>query len=189
MAAAYTLEGDEVWHSVGAVTLYRLLPNDAPYNADGAWPGDGRFDVNGIPTLYLSRSPEGAVAEYLRRHPEFLAFQGRLKHRLFEVQFLGADHGADVRTEGQADKVGFPFDRLRSSDLLRADRFGECRVLATAVIDKPGHSIEYPSAAYEGVENVVALTNAGWTSSVEDELDLPIVQALLVRVLPSGAEP
>lgn len=186
----FQFEDSDVWHPVGETTLYRLVPADAEYDPASEWPGDGRFDLPGVPTLYMSRSPEGAAAEYFRRHPELLNFKGRLKLRLFLIRFNGLHDGADVHDERRAANVGVDIARLRSSDLRRRDRHKECRELAVAVDQRSGVSIEYPSAAYDGVSNVVALRSQGpWTARSDGELELPELEPDRLRPLPLGAEP
>lgn len=189
MGQTYAFEPGECWHPAGEATMYRLIGSSATYDPCQAWPGVGRFDVDGIPTLYMSRSAEGAVAEYYRRHPEFLAFQGRLKHRLFRLGFTGEGDGLDVRSTDRAERVGVSYERLRSSDKRRDDRFRECHDLARAVVASSGRCIEYPSAAYDGAENVVALGSFGWHAAVEQQIALPPIEPALVRALPPGADP
>ncbi len=190
MATSFDFSSAETWHPVGDVVVYRLLPPRVPYSPEEAWPTTtGRFDLDGVPTLYLSRTAHGAVAEYLRRHPEFLRFQGRLKHELFQITFRGVNDGSDVTTEERAEAVGIAYARLRSSDAKNAVRYAECRALAQAIRDNGGCSIESPSAALEGTLNVVGLGDAGWSAVVDDQIPLPNVDPTLVRPLPSGHEP
>lgn len=145
----------------------------------------GRFD-NGVRlTLYVSESPEGAMAEYLRRHPEFLDGQGNLAIRLFEVQ-IAIDSTLDVRTVSHASIVGIPFERLRSSDRDEATRYHECRLLADEV-EPRGVSIGYPSAALrDRASNFVVFgpeSPGTWVVSDVAEIDLPYVEPTLVSVL------
>lgn len=179
------------WAILGDATVYRFVPPTAPYSAASPWvTTDGRFDDGVTPTLYLSFSPEGAIAEFYRRHSELLAFQGRLKVQLFRVNLSARSHGLDVSTQELADEVGVPFERLRSSDLKRNPRYHECRQLSKAVHSKGGISVHYPSAAYEATNNVVAFGAPGisWEAYVDDEVPVPVLEPALVRVLPVGAD-
>jgi hypothetical protein len=135
--ATYNVAGGD-WDPLGNATMYRWIPPRAEYEPNAPWPGNGRFDSDSTPTLYLSSSAEGALAEYYRRHPEFLEFQDRLKVRLFEIEFTGGGEGLDVSTEDRTEEIGFPWERLRSSDARRVDRYRECQLLARDVLDELG---------------------------------------------------
>ena len=151
----FNLSYQDVWQPLGSITTYRWIPPNVPYSANETWPGSGRFDIDNIPTLYLSLTPEGAVAEYLRRHPKLIAIQSYLKINLFEVHITSESDGLKVSDESLAKMVGIGWDRLRSSDNDKRKRYYECRQLAREVISATGVSIEYPSAALEEGINVV----------------------------------
>ncbi len=185
------LRATNVWGPAGSLTLYRWIPATATYGVIAPWPGNGRFDC-GSATLYLCHSPEGAMAEYFRRHPELLAYQHRFKARLFRISFTGIHDGLDVSSEANALLVGIAWDRLRSSDLRRPKRHQECQALATEVVNDGGVTISYPSAAYENVTSVVTFGDGGlphWTLDSEVEITHPHVDPAQVRVLPVGADP
>jgi hypothetical protein len=115
-----------------------------------------------------------------------------LKVRLFEIEVTAEGDGLDVSSEARADAVGFPWERLRSSDVRRADRYRECRVLAGDVVDEHGVSIRYQSVAYQGTENVVifGVRGARWAVRLKQQVDvLPFVDPASVLALPAGADP
>ena len=171
-------------HALPLDSAYRCVRGDAP------WSGGGRFDC-GPPTVYLSRTSQGALAEYFRRHPELLPYQERFNGVLFELNFDGIHDGLGVHTEDKAQRVGIPWDRLRSSDLRRHKRYQECQALASEVVDEGGHTIIYPSAAHEGVTNVVTFGDGGehWTLTSQGEIERPYLDPSMVRALPLGADP
>ncbi len=187
---AFDLHADGAWISAGTRLLYRWIPPRVPYGVVAPWPGMGRFDC-GPPTLYFSHSPEGALAEYFRRHPELLPYQERLKATLFQIGLTAMDVGLDVSERHLALAVGVPWDRLRSNDLRASKRYAECQGLASDVNAKGGCTIVYPSAAYEGETNLVTLGDegSGWTTAPPVEVaDRPLVDPDMVRALPIGAD-
>lgn len=179
----------EIWHHADSAIYYRFLPEAATYGPADPWPGSGRFDVDSTPTLYVAETSEGAVAEYYRRHPELLQVQASVKLNVFEVEIACSCEGTDVRMEEQARKVGIAWDRLRSSDRRKQDRYKECYGLADETVKMGGVSVQYPSAAYEGAQALVLFAvGEGWTASAA-RVDTPSVMPERVRALPSGAEP
>lgn len=88
------------------------------------------------------------MAEYFRRHPELLQFQGSgLRLRVFGLDLVLRGPVLDLRNGASAVAVGISPDRLRSSDADEDDRYRECRELALAAIDADRCGIAYPSAA------------------------------------------
>ena len=181
----FNLSAQGVWRSLGSTVAYRWVPQDAVYSAGEAWPGNNRFDDRATPTLYLSLTPEGAVAEYLRWHPKFIFDQQELKLDLFEMQIIARSDGLDVSEESAANAVGIRWDRLKSSDPDRAVRYRECQQLARKVIGEMGISIKYPSAALEGSQNVVLfqIGTGSWTVHQGDRIEVPWIEPELVTPL------
>lgn len=184
----FDLSHQDVWRPLGSTITYRWIPLNANYSASDAWPGSGRFDIDNIPTLYLSFTPEGAVAEYLRRHPKLMAIQSYLKINLFEVHITSESDGLKVSDESLAEMVGIGWDRLRSSDNDERKRYHECRQLAREIISATGVSIEYPSAALEEGINVVLfeVDRGGWIAIQGTRIPVPWVEP--ERVTPLLAE-
>lgn len=184
----FDLSSQDVWRPLGSTATYRWLPPEAGYSASEAWPGRGRFDTGTIPTLYVSFTPEGAIAEYLRRHPKLMAIQSDLKIDLFEVYIFSESDGLNVSDEALAETVGIEWDRLRSSDRDELKRYQECRQLAREVIAATGVSIEHPSAALEGGINVVLfqIDGSSWTAVARSRVPVPWVEP--ERVTPLFAE-
>lgn len=188
---AFEFNTPEVWRSEGTNDVYRWIPPGREYAPVAPWPGTGRFDNGETPTLYLSMTADAAVAEYFRRHPELLRFQEGLKIRLFQIHISALGNGLDVSAEDLAKAVGVEWERLRSSDLRRSERYEQCQELAEAVKRADGISIRYPSAALESAVNVVLFGDDQrlWTAEVDSEIDLPLVDPERVHPLPNGAEP
>lgn len=166
------------------------MPPNARYRSCEAWPGSGRFDDGTTPTLYLSFTPEGATAEYLRRNPEFMDIQDYLKIDIFEVYISSESEGLDVSSENLADAVGIEWERLRSSDTNEQIRYRECQQLAREVIDVSGVSIKYPSAALEATYNVVLFQTetSNWAADQGARIPTPQVNPELVTPLHVGVE-
>ena len=169
---------------LGQVRLFRYLPLHAPYPADAPFAGGhGRFDA-GQATLYLADTAEGAVAEFYRQHPEFLASQGTVERfDLFEVELIVSGPVLDVRTPSQARAAGIAFDRLTSSDAEPVARYRECRDLA----QRCGQSttgIVYPSAALQsGSWNLVVFDEPipqRWSACTTLPVPTPFVDATAV---------
>jgi RES domain-containing protein len=184
---AYNLDDPGLWTVLGAVNLFRVLDAAAAYAPDDPFASTGgRFSDGTRKVLYLAASPEGAVAEWLRHHPEFLLMQDALRVR---VSSVGVDVPAqltlDVRTKAQAERIPFPFERLRSSDADEDVRYAECRELA---LDSEGSAgIAFPSAAYgaDGAWNVVLVGEQGdrWVSTGHAAVDRPEVPPHLVQLI------
>jgi hypothetical protein len=145
----YDLGAGQVWRP-GAVTLFRWLDNAAPYEPNSPWPGVGRFGAGAYKTLYLAGSAKGAMAEYFRRHPEFLDFQEDLDVTLFQLDVQVLCECLDVRVPDQAAAVGFDFRRLLSSEADERVRYEDCRALAKDVVGVGLCGLAYPSAAATG---------------------------------------
>lgn len=126
--------------------MYRWLPAGAHYDPDSPWWTSARFGNGTYKTLYVAASARGALAEYLRRFPEFFDLQDQLRISLtvLDLDVVGAC--ADMRTEACAAEAGIAFKRLTSSDADESLRYVECRDLGER-IERAGHAgIAYPAA-------------------------------------------
>lgn len=186
-AVTYDLTDAALWVTLGTVTVYRALDAAASYEPDDPFASSGgRFSDGHRKVLYLAQTPEGAIAEWLRQHPEFLAMQAALRVRVSQVEVdVAAVDALDVRTPAQASKIPFPYDRLRSSDRDPTLRYVECRELASDCDASAG--IAAPSAAYDaaGAWNVVLFGDRGnrWASLGHTPVDRPTVDPASVRLL------
>jgi RES domain-containing protein len=184
---AFDLTDATLWLTLGRITVYRILDAAAPYEPDDPFASSGgRFSNGHRKVLYLAQSPEGAVAEWLRQHPEFLQLQAALRVRVSQVEVdVPLVVTLDVRTPSQTAKIPFPFDRLRSSEADPAVRYNECRDLADECDGSAG--IASPSAAYEapGAWNVVLFGERGdrWSSLGHAPVDRPDVEPALIRLI------
>ena len=122
------------------------------------------------------------MAEFFRRHPELLDFQGELRIVLFELEVDVRRNGLDVRTViGQA-AVGISLLRLTSSEANEAVRYAECQNLAALVIVHNMSGIGYPSAAakWSGAWNLVLFGDQipmNWNSNVHSQVPRPLIAA------------
>lgn len=187
MPEHYNVLDPAVWGVWEPGAVFRFLPADAAYEAWEPWPtSEGRFDDGNRATLYLSRSREGAVAEFYRKHPELLHLQHKVKHRLFRMDLEAHSQGLAVETAGKADVVGIPYERLTSSDSDPGTRYRECRRLAADVDNEGGIGISYPAAAYPGVTHVVAFHSPGperWEVTQPAPVEVPTVDPPRVNVV------
>lgn len=174
----FNLAHKDVWQPFGSSKTYRWIPIGSKYRADEPWPSsEGRFDDTQTPSLYLSCTPEGAVAEYLRWRPKLIPNQHNLSLDLYEVNVTSEQDGLDVSTRSLAEVVNINWDRLRSSDPDKQIRYRECRQLAQEVIDASGVSIKYPSAALKGTHNVVLFQTkiSSWVAHQGTQVPVPWV--------------
>ncbi len=135
------------WLVPGIALFYKWMPANSNYPPASPWNSPGRFGDTTHKTLYLAESSEGAIAEYLRRHPEFLDLQDFLVIQIFEIEISVNQICLDVRTESDAISCGISMARLTSSEANEVVRYAECRILAKTVINDGGVGIYYPSAA------------------------------------------
>ncbi len=175
------------WLSGGPLVIYRYLEAAATYDPDSPYQtSGGRFDNGRRLTVYLASSPEGAVAEYLRRNPEFLALQDFLRIRVFEVRVHVQGRCLDIRTDSQASLAGVELATLTSDDPDESARYGYWRGVADAVNEEAG--IAYPSAAHAPPAWCLVLFGAEgdrWVSQGFMEIPRPTVDAKAVNVLSS----
>jgi RES domain-containing protein len=170
---------------------YRYLQAEADWDAWSPYPTTGgRFDVDEVPTLYLAQSPEGAVAEYLHRHPEFIGMELSLVLRVWELAIDLMDNALDVRDAPAQASVGISLDRLNSQDADSSARYAECRVLAGLAINANLVGIAYPSAAaaWPKAWNLVlfgASDPSRWSAIGVQTVSPPILQNNDVRQLDS----
>ncbi len=182
----YDVEAGAAWRP-GPLSLFRWVTSGAQHAPDSPWWGVARFGAGEHKTLYLAASPEGAMAEFFRRFPEFLNMQGDLSIALFRVDVDVACDCLDVRNPDQADAVGIPFDRLLSSEADETIRYSECRELAKEAIAAGRCGLTYPSAAATwDTWNLVLFGDPGpWTASGHMEVARPRMAAADVNPLPS----
>lgn len=183
----YDLSAASLWVVPGALTVYRVLDAEAPYEPDDPFPSsEGRYS-NGIrKVLYVAQTPEVAVSEYLRHHPEFLDLQPYLRLRVSEITIdIPAVAALDIRAEEQADKIPFPYHRLISSERDPVIRNAECRELADSCDSSSG--ITGPSAALDvlGAWTFALFGDKTdrWTSNGCTDIPRPTVDPALVRPL------
>lgn len=181
----FDLLSPTTWRILERSVTYRWIPQNADYTSCEASPSSGRFDDGITPTLYLSLTPEGAAAEYLRRNPEFVEAQNDLKIDIYAVHVISTSEGLDVSDASLAESVGIKWNRLRSSDPDEQVRYQECRQLAREVIDASGVSIKYPSAALEETSNVVLFRTetSNWTAAQGDKMPIPRVNPWQITAL------
>lgn len=175
-SAVFNLTSEDTWQPLGSCKTYRWISRGANYRADEPWPGSsGRFDDAQTPSLYLSFTPEGAVAEFLRWNYKLIPNRHKLILEIYEVFVTSKQNGLDVSTRGLADAVHIRWDRLRSSDHDEQVRYRECRQLSEEVIKASGVSIKYPSAALEETHNVVLFQTrtSTWTAKQGDQVSVP----------------
>jgi hypothetical protein len=127
--------------------LYKWLDNAATHAPDSPWFTFGRFGEGRYKTLYLAESARGAVAEYLRRHPEFLDLQDDLDITIYAIDAVVPCDCLDVRQVSSSTTIGFPHARLGSSDDDEAVRYSECRALGADAVAAGLCGLAYLSAA------------------------------------------
>ena len=176
------------WWVPGPVRLYKWMPNAANYSPDSPWWSRGRFGDRTHKTLYLAESAAAAVAEFLRRHPEFIDLQAHLTIGIYEIVLSIEGNCLDVRADQDAEACGINRARLVSSEEDEGVRYAECRLLAEAVIESEGVGIAYPSAAASwGQWNLVLFGDpqgGKWLSLEVSAVARPVVSREHVAVLP-----
>lgn len=180
----YDLTTGRIWRP-GAVTMYKWLDNTARYEPSSPWFGIGRFGAGAHKTLYLAASPEGAMAEFFRRHPEFFDFQDDLDITLYQLAVQVPCECLDVRTPPQAASIGLGFDRLLSSEADESVRYEECRALAKDAMGAGLCGVAYPSAAAIGPAwNLVLFGDPGaWAVTSYAPIDRPRLEPAEVQPL------
>lgn len=182
----YDLTHAHWWRPVSC-KLYKYLRATAGYAPDAPYPSEARFGDGSYKTLYLAESPEGAVAEFLRRNPEFLEMQDKLAIKVYELAVDVGDQSLDVRDADGQNAVGIGSDRLTSSEPDERVRYAECRALASDVIAIGHIGIGYPSAALtSGAWNLVLFgepSSRTWRCSAWGLVGTPHVPAADVHAL------
>ncbi len=186
---AVVLNDPAVWRVWEQGDVYRFQQESSPYPVDGSWPTNrGRFDNGVRHTLYLATSAVTAVAEYFRRHPELLEFQGRTRLRTYQMRLEPITEGLDLRTAEQIHVCGFDGSRLRSSERDESQRYKECRELAVVVEAQGGSGIAHQSAAYMDGQTFALFgqqSDGRWKLSAPVEVPTPAVDPAQVRVIES----
>lgn len=185
----YDLSEPSLWFVPGSLSVYRVLDAEATYAPDAPFPSsEGRYS-NGIrKVLYVAQTPEVAVSEYLRHHPEFLGLQPYLRLRISEITLdVPAVEALDVRTEEQAAKIPFPYHRLVSSERDAVTRNSDCQELADSCDGSSG--ITGPSAALAvlGPWTFALFGERGdrWISNGCADVPRPTIDPASVRLLDS----
>lgn len=175
--------------NLGPAIGYRWLPDGAPYAPNSPWPGTGRFDDGETKTLYLAESAGGAVAEFLRRNPEFLdpELQRYLLIRVFEVVLNVVGPCLDIREPAYRAAIAFDWAQSLSADPNDATRYQDSGALAKAVIGSGDVGIAYPSAAATWTTwNLVLFGEPAvttWMSDSYQEVERPSLAAAEVVIL------
>lgn len=166
---------------------YKWQGTTATYEPCSPYPSLGRFGDGSHKTVYVAESPEGAMAEFFRRHPELLAFQDDLVISLFELDLNIAGVCLDVTSTKSRDDVGIPADRLISSEADEEIRYAECRELATDTVSASLIGIVYPAAgAVWDTRNAVLFGEQGpstWACEDHRLTARPVIDPAHVRPL------
>ncbi len=181
------IEPTAEWLQGVSLELFRYLDEGASYDPDSPYPtSGGRFDDGKRPTLYLASSREGAVAEFLRRHPEFLGMQDFLRIRVFAVRVHVTKRCLDLRWDDLSRRAGIELVRLMSNDRDGAIRYAYSRTVADLVDAEAG--IAFPSAAYAPPTWCLVLfghEGERWRSEGFSPVTRPAVDPAAVSVLPA----
>lgn len=105
---------------------------------------------------------------------------------MFAMHLTASHEGLDVRTEAQANVIGFPWERLRSSEKNATSRYAECRQLADDVENSEGIGIAHLSAAHEDGETYVLFGHPRddrWRMSNTQQVPTPLIEPEMVRVI------
>lgn len=172
----------------GSLVTYKWQDAAATYPPDSPWFSLSRFGGGSHKTLYVAETSEGAVAEFLRRHPELIDFQDDLRIVLYELR-LQVDGGCvDLRDPRIVATMGIEPDRLTSSDRDEDARYAECRRVAETSVQADASGIFYPSAATVWVAwNLVLLGDSGprrWTCESYHAVARPRLADVDIRALP-----
>ena len=132
--------------ALGDVIGYRYLHAEATYPPDDPYPSKSRFGDGSLWTLYLAETPTGAVAEFLRRHPEFLMLQEDLRIRVYEISLTVTCEVLDLLAGACQRIAGVEQRDLVSSDPDEDTRYERCRDLAKKFSTRCC-GFRYPSAS------------------------------------------
>lgn len=161
---------------LGTVVMYKYVPAGYTYNPAESWWSKNRFSNGSFRTLYLAASARGALAEFLRRHPELLDFQDELIIEMYEIEAVVNGECLDVRTPLKCEIIGAAFSDLTSSDADEVERYRVCRCVGQESRDRGFTGILYPSAALSGTYNLALFDEPsakGWSCARCDEVELP----------------
>lgn len=172
----------------GGIALFRWTPAGAEYAPDSPWPSVGRFGDGSFKSIYFAETPKGAIAEFLRRNPEFIALQDHLRVRLYEIVLDVSGECLDVRLPQHQAEVGISLERLTSSELDERDRYVACWDLARATRSSGAIGIAYPSAAANWADawNLALFgdpSDRTWRPLAVNEQSPPTLAADEIRVL------
>lgn len=186
----FDLSNSDLWTGEDSLRVHRVIQHDAGYEPDAPYQSlEGRFSNGSRSVLYVADQAEGALAEWLRWHPELLELQDYLRVHVFQISISITSTSLDVRTEGQAALIPFPFERLVSDDRDESVRYRECRALADDCEAASGTGIRSPSAADPEFRrsNVTLFGEEGgdWHSDGYFEVPRPYIPVTAVRPLTS----
>jgi RES domain-containing protein len=142
----------------GKLRLYKWMRDvDAEvYAPNSPHPSSvSRFCDGTFPSLYLAETAEGAMAEFFRNSPSFLAQQAGLKIRLFSINVEVLGPAPDLRSHATCAALEIDPARVVSNDANSTVRWAECQAVARLVRAGDGVGLLYPSAAYLGTWNLV----------------------------------
>lgn len=164
-----------------------MLDAEAAYAPDDPFQSsEGRYS-NGIrKVLYVAQTPEVAISEYLRHHPEFLDLQPYLRLRISEITIeVPVVATLDVRTEEQAAKIPFPYHRLLSSERDACTRYADCRELADSCDSSSGVTGPSAALAVPGPWTYALFGERGdrWVSNGCTDVPRPTIDPASVRLL------
>lgn len=167
---------------------YKWLDALATYEPCSPYPSTGRFGNGDHKTVYVADSARGAMAEYFRRHPEFLNLQDDLVITLYELDLQIAGQCLDTCEDGSRSRIGISEDQLTSSDADEEVRYRDCRELASETIAAGFVGILYPSASasWPGAQNLVLFhdqTPSTWQCDGHRAIDRPCLTAAEVHPL------
>lgn len=96
----------------------------------------------------MSRTADGAVAEFFRPRAHLLSIRDVVKLRLYKLDLEVAGRVMAVVSGPDAVTAGIEPGRLISNDADETARYRECRALAERVEAGGGVGIRYPGAAH-----------------------------------------
>jgi RES domain-containing protein len=157
------------------------------YTPDSPHPSSiSRFCDGTYPSLYLAETAEGAMAEFFRNNPSFLAQQAGLRIRLFSILVDIFGQMPDLRLSATCAYLGIDPLRLVSNDADTSARWAECQAVARLVRAGEGVGLLYPSAAYPGGWNLVLFdwpSATTWSTSGYADEPAPYVDPTSVKLI------
>lgn len=172
-------------------TLYKWKKANSIYHPRAPSPAKSRFNDGTWWANYFASSARGAVAEFLRRNPEFFNLESDLEItiELFEIEISVEKEVAEVRDSVGQLQAGISLERLTSSEPDEVVRYLECREFAKIVLLQNLVGIAFPSAAatWAGAWNLVVFEKeilGNWLIAHFVEVNPPSLTNSEVNVLP-----